>query len=106
MTVNPVDNYFKISSIADMVCDDLSLSPAHYGRKFMRWGLWGYSQYKMDMSQDVKTDLLPVSDALTVTLPTGCIDWVKIGIPYGQYVITLCVNDKMSKADRTLLWPR
>lgn len=101
MSLNPIDNFFSIAAIADMVCDDLHLSVAHYSKKFMKWGLWGYSQAKMDLSQDVCTYLLPVSEVLTVDLPVGTIDWVKVAIPYGQYLITLSVNDQMSKIPRT-----
>lgn len=102
MTLEPVNDYFSIAAIAEMVCNDLHLSVAHYSKRFMSWGLWGYSQAKMDMSHDVQTLLLPISDALIVSLPPGTVDWVKVGIPYGQYVITLCVNDQMSKMDRTM----
>lgn len=101
MNLNPIDSFFKIAAIADMVCDELHLSVAHHSRWFLNRALWHYAQAKMDMSNDVQSDLLPISDALTVICPVGMIDWVKVGIPYGQYIITLCVNNQMGKNDRT-----
>lgn len=100
MNVNPINQYFKISAISDMACKNQGLQVSHYGKKFLEWALWEYSQLKMDVSQDVVTHLLDVTDVMTVILPIGTVDYVKVGVPWGQYCITLTLNDKMNKLDR------
>jgi len=100
--IDPKNTFFKIAAIVDQACIDLDLPVDKYFNKFLSWALFGLVDLKMDAANDVITELLPISDVNTVTLPENYVDWVKIGIPYGQYVKVLAVNDDLSTQDRTL----
>jgi len=100
--IDPKNRYFKVGSIVDQVCIDLDLPVDKYFNKFLSWGLFGLVDLKMDAANDVITEKFPISDVNTVTLPENYVDWVKIGIPYGQYVKVLAINDDLSTQDRTL----
>lgn len=69
--------------------------------KSLSWALWGLRELKLDSFNDVKTVLLPVTDRKTVTLPPGFVDWAKVGVQRGQYVVTLAVNDDLNTLPRT-----
>lgn len=96
--------YFKLGAVVDHALEvDLRLSVAHYFRRYLASAKWYYSQLAVNHAcHDVKTVLLDVSDTLTVTLPADCVRATKVGIPYGQYIVTLAVNADLSKIDRTL----
>jgi len=98
----PYHTYSKLSAIVDMACIEVEVSVNHYFKKFLAHACWGLSELKLDQANDVCTELLPISDVNTVTLPSNAIDWVKIGIPWGQYVKPLSINGDLSKIDRTI----
>lgn len=100
--IDPKNRYFKVASIVDQVCIDLELPTDKYFNKLLSWALFGLVDLKMDAANDVITVKLPISEVNTVTLPENYVDWVKIGIPWGQYVKTMAVNDDLSTQDRTL----
>jgi hypothetical protein len=102
-TVDLARKYFKLSAIVDTVLTiDLDLSVSHFFQKYLTAAKWYYVQLSVNHVQDVKTELLDVSDVLTVTLPVHAVMATKIGEPWGQYVRTLGVNADLSLADRTL----
>lgn len=90
----------KISAIVDHVLFKKTLSESWY-QWLLEMGLWHLRELRLDTWQDVKTELLPVTSRKTVLLPCGFVDWTKIGIKIGQYVITLGVNDKLTVNNRT-----
>lgn len=100
--IDPKNRYFKVASIVDQVCIDLELPTDKYFNKLLSWALFSLVDLKMDAANDVITVKLPISEVNTVTLPENYVDWVKIGIPWGQYVKTMSVNDDLSTQDRTL----
>lgn len=100
--IDPKNRFFKVASIVDQVCIDLDLPTDKYFNKFTSWALFGIVDLKLDAANDVITELLPITDVNSVVLPENYVDWVKIGIPDGQYVRTLSVNDDLSSQDRTL----
>ena len=100
--IDPKNRFFKVAAIVDQACIDLDLPVDKYFNKFLSWALFNLTDLKMDQANDVITVKLTISDVNTVTLPENYVDWVKIGIPYGQYVKTLAVNDDLSKQERVL----
>lgn len=100
--IDPKNRYFKVAAIVDQVCNDLDLPVDKYFNKFLSWALFDIVNLKMDAANDVITVKLPISDVYSVTLPENYVDWVKVGVPYGQYVKTLAVNDDLSTQERTL----
>jgi hypothetical protein len=68
---------------------------------FLEQGLWHLRELKLDTWQDVKTELLAVTDRKTVILPDDFIDWVIVGIPVGQYAVSLGLNTQLKLTDRT-----
>jgi len=100
--IDPKNRFFKVASIVDQVCIDLDLPTDKYFNKFLSWALFDIVDLKMDAANDVITVKLPISDVNTVTLPGNYVDWVKIGIPSGQYIKTLAVNEDLSSQERTV----
>lgn len=101
------DRYLSAGAIVDEWIAD-NLLTQHWYTIGLRRLLWGIRELRLDTFQDVKTDLIDVSALKTATLPIGFVDVVKIGLKYGQYCITLGVNDKLtvqnrSSADETVL---
>lgn len=92
--------YLKISAIVDQFLIDNDLTE-HWFQKALSWALYGLRELHLDTWQDVKTALLDVTDRKTVTLPADFVDWVKVGVRHGQYVVTLAVNDALNELPRT-----
>ena len=99
--INTTDQYNKISSIVDAVIGAHGYTQAYFS-KFLEFAKWHFRELKLDQAQEVKTVRKTISDVKTVTLDTGCVDWVKVAVPVGQYLRTLSVNADLSKEDRTL----
>lgn len=89
-----------ISAVVDHVLFKKTLHEAWY-QWMLEMGLWHLRELKLSTWQDVKTVLLEVTDRKTVLLPDSFIDWVAVGIPVGQYVVTLGVNSKLKLTDRS-----
>lgn len=94
------EEYNKASSIVDQFCLKKGLSAAHWFAWALTMGLWHLRELKLDTWQDVTTELLPVTSRRTVVMPTKYVDWVKIGVPVGQYVVTMGLNDDLGTLNR------
>lgn len=94
------NEYNKLSAIVDnfMIENDL---PSGWYAKSLAWASRALREIKLDSWGDVKTKLLTVTDRKTCILPEDFVDWVKIGIQRGQYVITLGFNDALTSIPRT-----
>lgn len=97
--IDQQNNYYKLSSVVEQCLLDNGLK-MQYFQKFLSWAIWGLRELKLDTAQDVKTELITVSERKTVAIPDGFVDWVKIGIPTGQYVQTLAINDDLRLDER------
>lgn len=89
----------KISAIVDHVIFINGLQDQWY-QWMLESSLWALRELNLDVFQDVKSELLPVTDRKTVILPPCFVDWTKVGCKIGQYVVTLGVNDKLNNLDR------
>jgi hypothetical protein len=92
-------NYYKASAIVDQFLIDNDLTD-HYFRKFLSKMLWGLREFKLKDFQEVKTCWLQVNDRKTAILPRDFVDWTKIGVRRGQYVITMGINEQLVTAPR------
>lgn len=93
-------DYNKLSAIVDQFMIEQDLGSGWFA-KCLAWAQRGLREIRLDVWQDVKTDLITVTDRKTATLPDGFVDWIKIGIKRGQYCITLGVNDALTELGRT-----
>lgn len=93
-------DFYKISAIVDQFLIDNDL-PNNFFPKGLSWALRGLREIRLDSFQEVKSVVLPVTERKTVILPNDYCDWCKIGIQYGQYIITLGVNDELTTLART-----
>lgn len=93
-------DYNKVSSIVDQMCLKKGLSSGHWFPWLLSMGLWHLRELKLDTWQDLKTELFDVTDRKTVTMRQGYVDWVKVGIQYGQYVLTLGINGELNTLNR------
>lgn len=89
----------KISAIVDHVMFKKTL-PEAWWQWCLEMGLWHLRELKLDVWQDVVTEYLPVTDRKTVILPTSFVDWVKVGVKVGQYIVCLGVNGSLNHLDR------
>lgn len=94
------NKYYKIGAVCDQFLIDKDLGGGWF-QKALSWALYGLTELHLDSWNDVKTILLTVSDRKTVTLPPDFVDWCKIGVRRGQYVITLGINDDLNLIPRT-----
>lgn len=90
----------KISAIVDHVLFTKTL-PEAWWQWCLEQGLWYLRELKLDIAQDVKTELLQVTDRKTVILPDCYVDWVIVAVKVGQYFVTLGVNDRLQLGDRS-----
>ncbi len=89
----------QVSAIVDHVLFTKTL-PEAWWQWSLEQALWYLRELKLDVSGDVKTVLLPVTDRKTVILPDDYVDWVAVAVKVGQYFVTLGVNDKLNELDR------
>jgi hypothetical protein len=94
------NKYHTVGAVVDQFLIDNGLTE-HFFQKALSWALWGLTDLKLFIHQDVKTCLLPVSSRKTAVLPINCVDVTKIAVKRGQYIITLAVDDTLSKTKRT-----
>ncbi len=91
--------YNKVSAIVDHMMFLNTISD-----QWFQWclevALWKLRELRLDIFQDVKSELFPVTDRKTVVLPPGFVDWVKVGTKIGQYLVTVGVNDKLNTLSR------
>lgn len=97
-------DFYKVSAIVDQFLIDNDL-PNGFFPKALSWALRGLREIKLDVCGDVKTELLDVTERKTVVLPDDFVDWVKVGIRAGQYVIVVGVNSDLNTLPRTASSP-
>ncbi|HTJ52625.1 MAG TPA: hypothetical protein VL443_24385 [Cyclobacteriaceae bacterium] len=97
-----VDNsrYYKISTIVDDFLSDNDLHNSWY-QKALKWGHKALRDIRLDIYQEVKTELLNVTERKTVVLPDGFVDWTKIAVKNGQYAVTLALNADLTIQERS-----
>jgi hypothetical protein len=93
------DEYYKLSSIVDDYADDIGVPRLWH--KLLKWAIRGIEEINLDVTQQPKTCLLPVTSRKTVILPSGFVDWTKVAAKQGQYAITLGTNDSLTRSPRT-----
>jgi hypothetical protein len=93
-------DFYKVSAIVDQFLIDNDL-PNGFFPKALSWVLRGLREIKLDTVGDVKTVLLNVTDRKTANLPDNFVDWTKVGVRVGQYVVVLGVNDDLNTLPRT-----
>jgi hypothetical protein len=99
--MSDTNKYYKIGAIVDQHLLNKELGDGWF-QKCLSWALYGLTELHLDSWNDVKTCLLPVTDRKTVVLPNGFVDWSKVGVRRGQYVVTLGVNDDLNLLQRTI----
>jgi hypothetical protein len=98
------NNYNKLSAIVDQFLIENDLHNGMFP-KSLAWAMRGLRELSLDVAQDVKTELLDVTDRKTVILPDSFCDWVKVAAQKGQYAITLGVNADLTSLPRTINSP-
>lgn len=96
--INPND-WYKVSAVVDEWLDDNDLGN-NFFPKALKWAIRALEKAHLNHWQDVKTCLFDVTDRKTVILPADFVDWVIVALPFGQYAITLGVNDKLNNIPR------
>lgn len=81
----------SLNEIADSALLDLQES-AHRREQFLHWTLKYYKRYRMDHVGNIKIVKLDMTPWKSIELPDDNVDWIAIGIPTGQMLLTF-VND-------------
>lgn len=97
-------DFNKLSAIVDQFLIENDLHDGFFP-KALAWACRGLREIKLDVAQDVRTALLDVTERKTVKLPQDFVDWVKVGVPHGQYVIQIGINDELNGLGRTTTSP-
>ncbi len=85
------NTYLSLNDIVDTALLDLQES-AHRKEQFLSWALDYYKRYRMDMAKEIRTVKLSMTPWKSIMLPDDCVDWIALGIPNGQMLMTF-VND-------------
>lgn len=93
-------SWYLLGTVVDDFIDDNNL---HNGMwmKCLKWGQRAVRSIRLDSNQQPKTYLLNVTERNSVVLPDAYVDWTKIGVKRGQYVVTLAINDELNTLTRT-----
>lgn len=92
-------DFNKLSAIVDQFLIENDLHDGFFP-KALAWACRGLREIKLDTWQDIKTVLLDVTDRKTAKLPQDFVDYTKIGAPFGQYVLTLGLNEELKTTNR------
>lgn len=90
----------RLATVVDDFLDDNQLHNSFWP-KALKWAQRAVREIRLDIYQEPKTVLLPVTERFTAILPDNYVDWVKMAVPRGQYAITLAINDDLMSLPRT-----
>ena len=71
--------------------------PIHFYIEFLTHCAAGLTELHFDTLQNVETKLLPINNYGAITVPCDFLDWVKVGVPNGQYVRPLANRPGLSR---------
>lgn len=91
--------YYRLSACVDDFLDEKDLHNSFY-QKSLKWAIKAVKEIRFDIFQQPITKILPVTERKTVVLPDDFVDWLKVGVKKGQYVITLAVNAELAESER------
>lgn len=77
----------SLREIADKALGDL-MESSHRKEQFLMWALDYYKRYRMDIAGEIKTVRLDMTPWKSILLPTDCVDWIFVGIPSGEMLMT------------------
>lgn len=85
--------YVTIDNIVMSALGDKDEQGTHNYRRYLHYALRCAQDWHFDSAQEVKTIELNMNDYNAVDWPQDYIDWTKIGVRYGDKVMTFGVND-------------
>ena len=91
---------YALATVVDDWLDDNNLHSGFW-MKGLKWAQRAIREIRLDVFQHPKTELLTVTERKTDVLPEGFVDWTKVAVKHGQYVITLAVNDDLAISERS-----
>ncbi len=101
-TVSTVSQkYNTLGALVDAFAINVDVPTDHYFDKFLSWAFWAMRELNLDVYQSTKAIELPISDLLTVTLPSDYQDYVVIGVRKGQYFKELSEAPNLAMTERT-----
>lgn len=71
--------------------------PIHFYIEFLTHCASGLTELHFDTLQNVQTKLLPINSYGAISVPIDFLDWVKVGIPNGQFVRPLASRTGLSR---------
>lgn len=86
----------SIREIAFKALADLG-EGSHRAEQFLMWAVDLYRQLRMDVMGDIKTVRLPMTAWKSVILPEDCVDFIFIGIPNGQQLMTFTKKQLLTR---------
>lgn len=77
----------SINEIVNEALLDLGES-AHVKEQCLHWGVRYYKKYRMDMAREIVSVRLDLTPWKAIILPDDCVDWILVGIPNGEEIMT------------------
>lgn len=71
--------------------------PIHFYIEYLTYCASGLRELHFDSMQEVRTKLLTINSYGAITCPCDMMDWIKIGVPNGQYVRPLATRPGMNR---------
>ena len=71
--------------------------PIHFYIEFLTHCAAGLTELHLDTLQNVQTKLLPINSYGAITVPGDFLDWVKVGVPNGQFIRPLASRPGLSR---------
>jgi hypothetical protein len=79
--------YNTIEAIARAAANDIGMYSTHHYTQFEDWAIRGYRDAYFDFAGKAVPYILEMNSLRVVKLPSWAVDWVKVGVMYGERAI-------------------
>ena len=86
--------YDTIDNIVKGVCMDLGEGLERY-EQYLHWALKAHKDWHLDAAKEVKSKIIEINSYKAAPLPDDFVDWTKVGIKCGNFILTFTHDDNM-----------
>lgn len=92
-----MQNYVTLNEVVKSHLIDIGETTEHLYQRCLHFAFDGLKDLHFDTVRQVKTVKLTMSEAKTIPLPNDYVNYVKVGLVFGDRVKTILVNNKIEK---------
>lgn len=89
-------SFYTLNSVAETVSTDLKEFGTHNLPIYLKWAVEVYRELVFDFAREIKTTKLSLNSYRALDFPEDYVDWVKVGIQYGDKIYVLGTSDKIA----------